>query len=353
MKKRWKILLGVLGVIGLILAVGVAGAAVMFREQLAAMNGIRKLEDGLYTMCYEGDYGFEDFLQRGGASSDEEVGAYLTEFLSHGFYQVEPKTQKQGCSTLQMPTDEGGYLFGRNYDWTSATTMIVQTKPEHGYASVSTCNMEYLGFGEGYLPEGFVNKMMGLSAVYVPLDGMNEMGLCVADLMIDTEENTCQDTGKANLTTTTAIRLLLDQAADVDEAVALLKQYDMHSSAGMMHHLAIADSKGNSVVAEYVADELVITQTKIVTNFYLAAGEKHGIGSEQSKRRYELLTLWQEEKQTAALADMKDAMLSVSQGLMGEKEWKTVWTILYDQSEGTLTYYFDENYDKHYDFSVT
>lgn len=106
-----------------------------------------------------------------------------------------------------------------NVDWQDCTIMIVETKPENGYASVSTCNMDFLGFGEDYLPEGFLNKMLALSAVYVPLDGMNEMGLCVADLMIDTDENICQDTGKTSLTTTTAIRLLLDKAATVDEAV--------------------------------------------------------------------------------------------------------------------------------------
>lgn len=85
--------------------------------------------------------------------------------------------------------------------------MIVQTKPEHGYASVSICNMDYLWFGEDYLPEGFGNQMLALASVYVPLDGMNEKGLCVADLMIDVDEKTCQDTGKKDLTTTMAIRL--------------------------------------------------------------------------------------------------------------------------------------------------
>ena len=42
--------------------------------------------------------------------------------------------------------------------------------------------------------------------------------------------------------TTTAIRLLLDKAVD------LLSQYDMHSSADMIHHLSIEDAEGNSVV---------------------------------------------------------------------------------------------------------
>ncbi len=39
-----------------------------------------------------------------------------------------------------------------------------------------------------------------------------------------------------------AIRLLLDKATDVEEALKLLRQYDFHSSMGMMVHLDLADA---------------------------------------------------------------------------------------------------------------
>ena len=38
-------------------------------------------------MEYSGDYGIEDFLAKGGATSDSEVADYLISFLSHGFYK--------------------------------------------------------------------------------------------------------------------------------------------------------------------------------------------------------------------------------------------------------------------------
>lgn len=329
-----------------------AGGYLLFRGQLTAIGTVKKVGDRLYTMTYKGDYGFDAFLKKGGAASDAEVGDHITEFLSHGFYKVKPQTQRQGCSTVHAKGENGGYLFGRNYDWKDCTVMVVQTKPENGYASVSTCNMDFLGFGEGYLPEGFVNKMLAISSVYVPLDGINEKGLCVADLMIDVKEETCQDTGKANLTTTTAIRLLLDHAANVQEAVELLKQYDMHSSAGMMHHLAIADNEGNSVVAEYIDNELVITDTPAVTNFFFAEGEKKGIGSQQSKRRFAILEDWLAQSGTATQEQMKEALQSVCQKAMGEEFEKTVWSIVYDQTSVEATYYFREDYGKSYTFPV-
>ena len=75
-----------------------------------------------------------------------------------------------------------------------------------------------------------------------PLDGMNKMGLVVADLMAGDQEETRQNTEKPDLTTTTAIRLLLDKAADVDEAIVLLGQYDMNASIGSAHRLSVADA---------------------------------------------------------------------------------------------------------------
>lgn len=83
-----------------------------------------------------------------------------------------------------------------------------------------------------------------------------------------------QNTEKPDITTTTAIRMLLDRAADAEEALDLLEQYDLHGSKGMMVHFALSDTKGRSVSVEYVDQQMVVTDTPVVTNFYLAQGEK-------------------------------------------------------------------------------
>lgn len=98
-----------------------------------------------------------------------------------------------------------------------------------------------------------------------------------------------QDTGKPDLTTTTAVRLLLDQEADIEEVVELFSQYDLHASAGMMVHFALADAIGHSVVVEYIDNEMAVTEIEVVTNYYLSPGEKYGIGTEESKIRYAML----------------------------------------------------------------
>lgn len=354
MKKSVKITLIVIAVIILVIILLLAGAWSMFGVMITAANTIQKQEDGLYSMEYEGDYGFDEFLAKGGASSDSEVAAYLTEYLSHGFYKAEPDLAlgQFGCSTICTSDKDGNTLFGRNYDWEKCSGIIVHTKPEDGYESVSTCALDFLGFGEDYTPDGSMGeRMMTLAAVYVPLDGMNEKGLMIADLIAGDDEVTNQGTDKADLTTTTAIRLLLDKAADVDEAVALLGQYDMNSSIGSAHHLFIADASGKSVAVEYIGGEMVVTDTNILTNHYLAQA-KYGIGSEQSHKRFDTLTGYTDSTDMDGIRDM---LKSVAQFNFPQDEGsyeKTMWSAVYSPSDLTVRFYFNENYEHYYTLTM-
>ncbi|MGL5677518.1 MAG: linear amide C-N hydrolase [Cellulosilyticaceae bacterium] len=351
--KVWKKVLISIGVIiVLIVSVGLVGGYCLFKDQIAAAGSIKMLEPGLYHMTYEGDYGLEAFVGQGGASSDEEVAAYVSQFLSHGFYQVPIETGPMGCSTIAMQDEEGKAYFGRNFDWDACQTMIVHTKPENGYESISTANLEFLNFGEDYKPEGMMNGIMSQAAIYVPLDGINEKGLCVADLVIDTEERTNQVSDKNDLTTTTAIRMMLDYAGNVEEALEILRQYDMHTSAGMMHHLAISDAEGNAVVVEYIDNEMHVTETPVVTNFYLTEGEKYGVGSEQPHERYKVLMQVVEEKQQVDENLIFNALQAVAQSHYTEVYETTAWSIVYDQIEKELQFYFRENFKDGYTFKI-
>ena len=180
---------------------------------------------------------------------------------------------------------------------------------------------------------------------------MNEEGLAVSVNMIQDSDVISQDTGKPDLTTTTAIRLLLNQAADVEEALALLGQYDMHSSMGMMVHFALADRSGRSVVVEYVDNEMVVTDTPVVTNFYLADDKKQGIGTAQSHTRYEILMKRLEEDEAMDMEQVRDALDSVSKDNFGEFE-STEWSIVFNLNNGEACYYHRENYGNSYVFSV-
>lgn len=341
-----------LKITAIVLAAAVAilflGAYTVFGPQLEAAGSVQKLEDGLYAMAYTGGYGFDAFLDQGGAASAEELADYLVSYLSHGFIRQEsaPQPPAFGCSTMTVVSSQGSPLFGRNYDWTDCNAMLIHTVPENGYESVSTTCLDFLGFGADWTPDGdMMNRMMALAAIYIPMDGMNEKGLCVADLMAGDNAVTHQDTDKADLTTTTALRLLLDRAATVDEAVALLKRYDMNSDIGRAHHFALADATGRSVVVEYLDEKMVVTETSILTNHYLAE-EKYGLGSESSHHRFDTLaSLWETSNGSMTPDALRDAMKAVAQRNEGDF---TQWTILCDTAQKSLHYYRSQRFDREY-----
>ena len=82
--------------------------------------------------------------------------------------------------------------------------MFVVTEPANGYRSMSTVNLAFLGFGEDKLPDTLKRKIITLAAPYALWTVWNEKGLAVAVLRIG-DEPTNQDTGKTDITTTTAI----------------------------------------------------------------------------------------------------------------------------------------------------
>ena len=69
------------------------------------------------------------------------------------------------------------------------------------------------------------------------MDGVNEKGLAAAVLMLPGERPPEPDTGRTPIQTTLAVRLVLDRAATVDEALALLERYEMHHAIGSAFHL--------------------------------------------------------------------------------------------------------------------
>lgn len=346
--KWWKITLIVLA---LIVIVFVGGTALIFREELKIASSVRPIaeEENVYYMEVDSDYHFEEFLENGGASSDGEVSSFLTNCISNGFYQVDVTNEGPACSVISGTDDNNSHVWGRNFDWDGAVPIIVKCVPEDGYASIATCDFKNVTGSIETVPDNFIDKMLAIAALYVPMDGVNEAGLCVADLEVNEGGMKAVDTEKPDLTVTTAIRLLLNRAATVEEAVELLGQYDIHASGGISHHLAVSDASGVSVSVEFVDGEMVVVDTACVTNFNLANGDT-AAGGESAKERYELLCSAYEEKNgILTTEDVKAALAQVSQT---EGEWTTQWSIVYRHDTQVLDYYFNGEYTDGISFPV-
>ena len=350
MKKTFKILLRILLALTLLIAVG---AWVQFGPLVRGAMSVQKLDEGLYYMEYKGDDGFDGLIERGGGKSSGEVAAYVMNYLSKGFYNspLTPAPAEYGCSALTVRTPDDKVLMGRNFDFSSATGLVLHTRPKHGYETITTFNVEFFGFGRDWLPEGFVNQYMALSGLFFALDGLNEKGLAVADLMAGDDAVTHQESGKPALTTTSAICYLLKNAATVDEALGLLRSIDMHSDIGAAHHYAISDASGRSVVVEYVDNRMEVVESPAVTNHYLCP-DKLNVGLYEGDRRYDYLC--GQLKASGGMMDKRqltEAIAAVSQP-PAQGDWLgTAWTMVMDLTDLSVTYYSRRHFDKPFHFS--
>ena len=132
--------------------------------------------------------------------------------------------------------------------------------------------------------------------------------------------------------------------------MALLDQYDLHSSANSCFHFQIADANGDSVVVEYVDNVFSVVEPAEdylwCTNFFLTEGDWYNVGGGQD--RYEILR----EELTArdgVLADEVDAM-SV---LEAASQDSTFWSAVYNNTEKTVDIALHGEYDETYSYSLT
>lgn len=236
--------------IGSTIAVILLAVFILFFNELRSLASLKQVDKyPLYTMTYYSDYGFDDFLKVG-AKSDAEIEKFVTKRLLKGL-DINLGVVGDGCTAFVTKSEKDEIVFGRNFDFTYAPSLQVITKPKNGYKSISTVNLSFAGYSEDNLPKGLSFKsFLTLAAPYLPFDGMNEKGLVIALLAVP-KVQLKNDESKITLNTTTAIRLVLDYAATVDEAVELLNKYNIFFSAGVECHYLIADARGNSVLVEY------------------------------------------------------------------------------------------------------
>ncbi len=352
MKKVFKITLWCLTILTVVIAIG---AWMTFSSLVKGAASVKKLDEGFYFMEYKGDDGFAELMKGGGGRNSEELAHYVMEFLSKGYYtppQVSPEPTRHGCSALTVRTPGKGVLMGRNFDFNSATAIVLHTIPDNGYETITTFNVDYLGFGEDWLPEGFTNQYMALSCLFFALDGINEKGLAIADLMAGDEAVTNQDTGKPDLTTSAAICYMLKNAATVDEAVKLLRGIDMHSDIGAAHHYAMADATGKSIVVEYVDNQMVVVDSPVAANHYLCEA-KLNVGLTEGDHRYKRMCQYYND--SGGLMDKKqltEVISSVSQPPRGDQFLGTAWTMVMDLTAPSVTYYSRRNFSRPFEFKL-
>ena len=334
--------------------------AARYAGQFETMRSVEKLDRNIYLMECKYDYALDELLKKG-LSNTAELIEFAGKRMFCGAKNTPLKDGEFGCSAFDTYNEKGEHLMGRNFDYKSAPVMLVHTAPANGYKSLSFADCNFMIFGYDK-PEDKNGRLRALLAPYCCVDGMNEKGLAIAVLEIKAKA-TAQDTGKTPITTTVMIRTVLDKAATVEEAIELFRQFDMHAAFGVDYHFMISDASGNSVLLEYIDNEIVLfypekhTENGLpfigVTNHYLdPRGDKtRGSGYERLRYINETLT-----ENGGSLSEMQSLELleRVHLEYYHKLGWKviTLWSAVYNCNDLSITVTAGEDYESIYKFTV-
>ena len=392
-KRIVKIVYIVLAVIVGLLAIFGITIGCLWGNEIATLSSFKKLrarndenkEGSVYRMDVKGGFYFDSFLKKGGASTDKELIAFITSSITKGLMKMDIGETDIGCSSFTAITPSNDVLFARNYDFDKTNVCITLCDPGKGrHKSFSTVDLNYVGIDVDGDVGGLMDKITCLAAPFAPLDGINDAGVSCGIYMsyqggvgdegtVATNQN---DPEKDNITSTTMLRMILDYADDVDEAVELIRKYNLHDSANTSFHYMVADATGKSAILEWLpingtdatdndgsARELVVTyntdtmydslrndgfQYQWITNFIVKDHESY-YENDEAKPGYDRYQhIYERLKETnGVVADENAAMTILSE--VGRRTWNggggcTVHSVIYNLTQKTVLWVANENY---------
>ena len=323
-------------------------------QTIGSIEQLTDYEDGynLYRMDVKYDYSIENVINRGIENDQMMIDSMLKEVLP--LLPVKMKAPNFGCTSFSLTDTDGDVHMGRNYDFKSDTSaMLVYCTPKDGYKSVAVAALDNVS--ANVPDENIKKKLASLASPFICLDGINEKGVSISVLTLDSEP-VRQNTGKPVISTTLAIRLVLDRAATTEEAVELLRSYDMYSSAGRDYHFYITDASGDGRVVEYDCEsetrELVATPTEAVTNFFIIYKEKalpnqkNGIYGHGRERYDAVMKVLEEEKGNYTNDTVWKAMKSAAQSPNPDDVTSnTQWSVSYNNTDLTAEISIRRNWE--------
>jgi hypothetical protein len=304
------------------------------QEQFSTLSSLQKADDyPLYTMTYGGAYRQRAQISPPGSSATSTV-----------------PSPTWACSLFTVLLDEDHLLYGRNFDWQFSPTLLLFTDPPDGYASVSMVDIEYLDFEStdvGNIADLPIDEMIGLlEAPYLPFDGMNEHGLAIGMAAVPSG-NVQPDANKEAIGSLGIIRQMLDHARNIDEAVDIMKSYNIDFTGGPSIHYLMADAKGKSVLVEYYDGEMQVIGNEepwnIATNFLRSSVDDPADGN-----------CWRYDKINARFTETNDRIdaQAAMQLLSDVAQDNTQWSVVYQMSSGVINVAMGRQYRDIHQFQL-
>jgi hypothetical protein len=295
------------------------------------LTSLRQVDEHpLYVMRYYGPYSSELLL---GTDLEQAVYEFVLE-----------TTMPDACTCFAGLNPDSEAIFGRNFDWYDHPALLLFTDPPQGYASVSIVDIHYLGYDTRAIPA--TNRVALLLAPYIPFDGLNEAGLAAGMMAVPRAED-ADDPARPTIDSLRAIRVLLDHAGSTEEAISLLREYNITFHDPPIHYL-ISDSSGSSAIVEYVDGEMRVIvneeRWQVATNFIVSEVLPLGADSpcQRYNRAYQALS-------GASGSISPDEAMAILDDVSGGN---TLWSAVYDMSTGEIQVALDKKYDQIHAFQL-
>ncbi|KAA3656766.1 MAG: linear amide C-N hydrolase [Calditrichaeota bacterium] len=278
----------------------------------------------LFTLNYTADYHFDSYLQTGSMPVATSFSTAAKNFA---------------CTCFSAFGGENRWL-GRNYDWPEPSTyFLVFTDPPDGYASVSTVDLTFFAYDHTESPDYPVNQTTLRTLPFFPFDGINEAGVAIGMNAVP-EARAPMQPDKVTIGELQLIRLVLDYAASTEEAVALIKQYNIRMEEPPIHYL-IADSSGRSVIVEFNGGEMEIIENtapwQVTTNFVIS-----GLQNWQEAPCWRYTTTYQSLQESEGVLQENTAFYLLQKASVPTTRWSTV----FDLKSGHLKLAVGRNFEK-------
>lgn len=294
-------------------------------DRLKTIRSLEKLDDfPLYTMHFYGDYDLPDYVPK-----------------------VLPSeiTSLWACTCFSAKTGQGNRILGRNFDWGAHPALLLFTDPPGRYASVSMVDISYLGYSRDETPAKNPGGL--LRSPHLPFDGMNDQGLAVGMMAVSTADGP-GDPQKQTVSSLMIIRLMLDHAKNVDEAITVFENFNIDFSEGPPLHYFLTDRAGKSAVVEFVNGKISVLRSahpwQVATNFILTGlSPEHSLASCWRYKK-----VWETLENRAAVPSLSDALSllkDVSQG-------NTIWSVAYDATSLDFQVVMGKKYDRVHAFNL-
>jgi hypothetical protein len=284
-------------------------------NKIRTILSLEKVDDyPLFYMRYYGDYSLDYSIPK------------MHE--RHAAAEISKEYDTMMCSCFLATNEEGEPIFCRNLDYTllrHPISVLVTDAPGKN-ASLSTVDLTYLGYSFSDPPDQSLFGSRLLFSPRVTIDGVNEYGLAVAILSVPISD-TPYDPEKPTTDELGMMRLILDNARTVNEAIEKINEYNIIIYEGSEHFM-IADASGDSAVIEFIDDQIIVCRDdnswQVCTNFVLS----QDIGDKTGKYRYE--TAVAKLTETNGILSEEEAM----QLLSDISQSGTIWSVIYNLKTG-------------------